>query len=331
MMNLTRLSGVGAALASIAALAPVHAQQAAWQPERAIEFVVPASPGGQNDLTMRNMQRVLQTLKLVEAPISVNNKGGAGGTLAFVYLNQHAGDPHYLSISTVNMLSNHIVGASTLNYTDFTPLGHLIHSYLGFAVRPDSPIANAKDLLERLKKDPGALSIAVGTSLGNTSHIAMSQAARSAGIDPRKLKTVVFKSNGEALTAFFGGHVDLIISGLPNLVKHTQSKTLRLIAVTAPERLGGILADVPTWREIGPNVVVSGWRGALGAKGLQPAHVAYWEATIAKLVDSDAWGQELAKDFATRTRMSAAENREFLAREYKSYLATLTELGMAKK
>src|SRR5687768_15298077 len=115
-MSLTRLSGVGAALASIAVLAPVHAQQAPWQPEGAIEFVVPASPGGQNDLTMRNMQRVLQTLKLVEAPISVNNKGGAGGTLAFVYLNQHAGDPHYLSISTVNMLSNHIVGASTLNY-----------------------------------------------------------------------------------------------------------------------------------------------------------------------------------------------------------------------
>jgi len=330
-MNFTRFPAVGATLAGIAvAVAPAHAQQT-WQPERAIEFVVPASPGGQNDLTMRNMQRVLQNLKLVEQPISVNNKGGGGGALAWVYLNQHAGDPHYLSISTVNMLSNHIVGASPLNYTDFTPLGHLIHSYLGFAVRPDSSIANAKDLLERLKKDPGALSIAVGTSLGNTSHIAMSQAAKSAGVDPRKLKTVVFKSNGEALTAFFGGHVDVIISGLPNLVKHAQSKTLRLVAITAPERLGGVLADVPTWREVGPNVVVSGWRGALGAKGLTPAQTAYWESTIAKLVDSDAWGQELAKDFATRTRMTAAENREFLAREYKSYLVTLGELGMAKK
>jgi len=316
--------------AVLASAAPLHAQTGAWRPDRPVEFIVPAAAGGQNDTTMRNMQRTLQSLKLVDVPISINNRGGGGGVLAWVALGQHPGDSHFISISTVNMLTNHIIGASTINYTDFTPLGHLIHSYLGFAVRPDSPIASGRDLVERLKKDPAALSIAVGTSLGNTSHIAMSQVAKSAGVDPRRLKTLVFKSNGEAITALLGGHVDVVVSGLPNLAKRHEDKSLRVFALTSPARLSGVLADVPTWSEIGSPVIVSGWRGVLGPAKLPPAQVAFWESTVAKLVDSEEWQQVLARDFGTRTRMTAAENREFLAQEYKNYRAVLGELGMAK-
>jgi tripartite-type tricarboxylate transporter receptor subunit TctC len=63
---------------------------------------------------------------------------------------------------------------------------------------------------------------------------------------------------------------------------------------------------------------------------MPPAQIAFWEAVIGQLVDSSEWGQVLANDFATRTRMNAAENREFLDQEYKKYQAVLTELGMAK-
>ena len=313
-----------------AAVVPADAQQAAWRPERAIELVAPAAPGGLNDLTLRNMQGVMQSLKLVDVPLTVSNKGGAGGALALNYLNQHAKDPHYLTLSTINMLANHIIGQGTLNYTDFTPLGHLMHSYMAFAVRPDSRIANAKDLMAHLRKDPGAVSISVGTSLGNPGHVASALVATSVGVDPRKLKTVVFKSAGEALVARFGGHIDLVVSPLPNLAKHAQAKTLRVIAVAAPERAGGVFSEAPTLREQGANVVVSTWRGAMGARGLQPAHVAYWESLVGRIVDSEEWAKELAREYATRTRMSAAENRDFLAAEYKNYQAVLGELGMAK-
>ena len=71
-------------------------------------------------------------------------------------------------------------------------------------------------MLARLKQDPSSLSISIGTSPGNASHVALLQATRSAGIESRGLKTVVFKSNGESLTALLGGHVDVAISGLSN-------------------------------------------------------------------------------------------------------------------
>ena len=132
-----------AALAAAPAL-KFRTQQAAWRPERAIELVAPAGPGGLNDLMMRSMQNVMQTMKLVDVPLSVSNKGGAGGALALTYLSQHQGDPHYLTLSTVNMLGNHITGQGTLNYTDFTPLGHLMHTYIAFAVNRIPPWRAAK-------------------------------------------------------------------------------------------------------------------------------------------------------------------------------------------
>ena len=318
------------AVALCLALPPVHAQSPAWRPERAVEFIVPAAAGGLNDLTMRNMQRVMQSLKLIDVPITINNKGGGGGALAWATLAQHPGDSHYISISTVNMLANPIMGVGTAHYRDFTPLGHLVHSYLGFAVKADSPIRNGQDLIERLKQDPGALSISIGTSPGNPSHVALLQVTGPAGIESRRLKTLVFKSNGESIAALLGGHVDVAISGLPNLAKHVESKALRVIAVTSPARLPGILANVPTWREQGADVTVSGWRGALGPAKMPPAQIAFWEDAIGKLVDSPEWDHVLAKDFATRARMSAAENLAFLDQEYTRYQAVLTELGLAK-
>jgi putative tricarboxylic transport membrane protein len=121
----------------------------------------------------------------------------------------------------------------------------------------------------------------------------------------------------------------MAVSGLPNLAKHVEAGTLRLVALTAPTRLPGILADVPTWREQGADVTVSGFRGALGPAKMPPAQIAFWEAAILKLVDSAEWEQVLTKDFAIRTRMNADENRAFLDQEDKKYQAVLTDLGMA--
>jgi putative tricarboxylic transport membrane protein len=323
------------ALVLLACLGPAllpdaAAQGTAWRPEHPVELIVPAGPGGQNDLTVRNVHRVLQAHKLVDANMVVINKGGGGGAVAFAYLAQQQGNGHYLSISTVNLLTNHIVGTSALNYTDFTPLGHLIHSYFGIVVRPDSPIDSAKTLFEQLRKDPASLSVAIGTSLGNANHTAFALAVKASGGDAKKLRTVVFKSNGEALTALLGGHVDVIISGLPNLVKRAQARTVRILAITGPERLGGVLAEVPTLKEQGADVVVSGWRGVLGPRNLSAAQIAYWETVVAKLVETDEWKKELARNYSSFTRMNAAENREFLAKEYASFSALLTDLGMAK-
>ena len=319
------------ACALTAASGAAHAQTTGWRPDKNIEIVAPATPGGLHDITARSLQQVFQTRKLVEVPVVVVNKGGGGGTVGWTYLSQQQGDPHFVSLIAVNMLSNHVMGTSSLHHADFTPLTMLFHEYLGLAFKADAPLATGKDMLARLSKDPSALSVAIGTSLGNTSHLALSLAVKSTGGEPRKLKTIVFGSNGEAMTALLGGHVDAIMTSLPNLVRHLQAKTIRVVAVSSPQRVGGAFADVPTWREQGVDVLMSGWRGVIAPRGVTPAQVGYWENVFTRLNETDEWKQELAKNFWHVANLSSRETREFLDKEYQKFQQVLGELGMAKK
>jgi putative tricarboxylic transport membrane protein len=250
--------------------------------------------------------------------------------VGWTYLAQQQGDAHYVALSAVNLLTNHIMGASTLYYGDFTSLAVLFNEYLALAVKADSPVMSGKETVARLAKDPASMSVAIGTSLGNTSHLALSLAVKSLGGDVRKLKTVVFGSNGEAMTALLGGHVDLIMTSLPNLVRQVQGKTVRVIAVSSPQRVGGVFSTVPTWREQGVDVLMSGWRGVIGPKGLNAAQVAYWENVFARLGETEEWKQELEKNFWHGSRLTSREARQFFDKEYGEFQQVLGELGMAK-
>ena len=197
------------ALALAAAAVPAYAQQSAWRPERTVEIVVPAGTGGSIDGTARLIHRVLELNRIVEVPVVVVNKPGGGGNIATNYLDQHAGDGHYLLASTMSIMTSHILGRSATTYTDYTPLATLFSEYMTLVVKPDSPLKTAADIREQLRKDPRSLSIAIGVAVGATNHLTVALLAKEMGVDVRKLKTVVTQTNSQALTAVMGGHVDI--------------------------------------------------------------------------------------------------------------------------
>jgi putative tricarboxylic transport membrane protein len=144
VMKLTRYL---IALALAGASAGIAAQ--AWSPQKNVEIVAGSAPGGSNDKTARTMERVLAANKLVPTTLTVVNTPGGGGSIAYTYVSQRPGDAHYLAIGSSNLLSNHIVGSSTLTYHDFTPIALLYNDYAVFAVQTDSPIKTGKDLADR--------------------------------------------------------------------------------------------------------------------------------------------------------------------------------------
>ena len=215
-----------------------------WKPERNVEVIAPSGAGGGTDRTARTVQRILQDHKLIPSS-TVVNKPGAGGAIGLNYLNQRPGDAHAVFVSTVPLLTNHITGASQLTYHDVTPLAQLFSEYLLFAVRSDGAIKDARDLIERLKRDPQSASIGT-TSIGGTSHMAFGVLMRAIGGEPRRLKIVVFKGGGDVAAALLGGHVDIVPAPVANLLPQVQGGKLRALAVSAPKRLGGDLAAVVT-------------------------------------------------------------------------------------
>lgn len=314
--------------AALACVATVQAQT--WKPEHAVELIAPSGPGGGTDKTARLIQRVWQNMRAIEAPVNVVNKPGGGNTIALTYLKQHAGDAHYLLIVSAVVLTSHIVGRSTINYTDFAPIAQLNSEYVAFAVRSDSPLKSGADLLARLRQDPGALSIAVGTSLGGANHIAAALAARAAGADIRKLKPVVFKSSAESVTALLGGHVDLVTSGASFVAGQFRQGALRLLALAAPRRGAGVLATVPTWREQGHDIVSDNFRNVLAAAGINVQQVRYWEDAAAKLARSDEWKKDLEANLWENTYMNSFDSRKYLDAQYAQLKEILTDLGLAK-
>src|SRR6185369_15461581 len=161
-----RLTALGM-LACIAGPAPAQV----WKPAKGIEIVVPTTPGGSVDLSGRFLQKILQDSGLVKVTVTVINKPGGGGALSLVYLNQHAGDAHYLAVNTPNIVANDLNGRSAIRYTDVTPLATLADQYTAVAVRVDSPLRTGRDFVDRLRKDPASLAVSTPTTLGSTNHL----------------------------------------------------------------------------------------------------------------------------------------------------------------
>lgn len=322
------LTAIATALCAAAA-APAWAQQT-WKPEGPVELSVPSGPGGGTDHTARVMQKIWQERQFLNVPVSVVNKPGGGGLVALTYLKQYGGNAHFLQTASAVLLTNHIVGRSTLNYTDITPIALLQSEYIVLAVKSDSPLKSAGDLAARLKRDAAGVSFAVGTSLGGANHSAAAALARAAGADPRKLKTVVFKSSSESAVAALGGHVDVMSASASQVLPHVRSGAMRIVAVTAPKRLAGELASVPTLKEHGIDAEVNNFRLLIGPSGLNTAQLAYWDQVMAKLVQTDEWKKDLEMNLCENTYLNSRDVRKYIEAEYAELKKLLTAMGMAK-
>jgi putative tricarboxylic transport membrane protein len=317
------------ALAVLVAACNVYA--ADWAPDKRIELVVPNAPGGGNDRIARLVQHIAQEKRFVDPVMTITNKPGAGQVIGINYLNQHAGDGHYIGIISATFLGDIIAGRSQVGLADISPIAQLFTEYVAFAVKADSPLKTGKDLVTRLKSDAGSISTAISGVIGNHNYIALALIARAAGGDVKKLKVVTFNGGGESITAALGGHVDMVIAPAATLLPHVQSGGLRMIAIAAPRRLPGAYADVPTAKELGVNATPSNWRVMIGPRGIASAQTAYWENVLARVVETDDWKKMLEKDSLTGEFLRSKETRVQLNSEYEVLKSVMTELGLVKK
>lgn len=324
------LSQLGVGLLTLLAFGTCGAAAPGWMPKDPIEIVVAQGPGGGTDVNARLIQRILSEKRLIQVPITVQNKTGGGGALGLDYLSRRPADGHTLMVANTTLVSGHIIGRNPLTYTDVTPIALLFQDYIAVAVKADSPIKTGNDLLARLKQDPSSVSIAIGAARGNQNHIAVATAAQSIGADVRKLKTVVFKSSGETTTALLGGHVDVGVTSAGSFSQHHKSGALRLIAVSAPKRLERDLADVPTWQEQGVSSVIGIWYSVVGPKNMDRPQINFWDGIFARLVTTDEWKQHLATRNMSHKYLNSRDTEKFFKSEYDSLKEIMTAIGLAK-
>jgi len=308
-----------------------HAQQGGWKPDRNVEIIVGTAPGAAPDKTARLIQRLWQSQRIYEGPLTIMNKPGGGNVIAWSYLNQHAGNGHYQMIGNLNVLISRSLGLSPYAHGDFTWIATLFDEYFALSVRADSPLTSGRDLIARLQKDPGSAAIGVSTSIGGANHLSAALALQRAGVDPRRVRFVAFKGSAESVTALLGGHVDAVSTAVSTTVPFIRNGQIRTIAVSSPKRLSGALAGVPTWSEQGIRGTMTNFRAVMAPKGTDAAAVKFWESRYAQLAAQDEWKKDLEENLWAWNFLDAAKTMAAVTEYAADVEGLVNTLGLRKQ
>lgn len=302
-------------------------------PEKALTIVAPSGAGGGWDATARSISKVLGETKITEKAITVENKPGGGGAVFLAeYATKDVKDNYKLFVSSPPILINNLKkeGNSPYGYKDTTPLAQLTKDYGAIAVAANSKYNDLKSLLNDLKADPTKITVAGGSAPGSMDHLVAILPAFKFGIDPKKVKYVSYDGGGEALTALLGGNATVIGTDASSLDQYLKAGKIKVLAVAAPQRLGGNFKDVPTMKEQGVDAEFAIWRGIFGPKEMSADAKAYWDGALKKLSDSEQWKKELQANNWESDYKASADFKKFLDQQEGQVKDILTALGMQK-
>jgi len=254
---------------------------AADYPDKSVRLIVPFPPGGGTDLTARSVAARLATA--FGQPFVVENRGGAGGTIAADAVAKAAPDGYTL---LQNSITTHGVGPhlySKLPYDpvrDFAPVSGLALLPLIMAVNAELPFKNVDEVIAGAKQ--GNLNFA-SSGNGGAPHMA-GELFKSVTGAP--ITHVPYKGSGPAVADLIGGRVQIMFDAAPSLIAHVRSGKLRVLAAASAER-NRLLPEVPTFAELGyPKVAVSLWYGLLAPAGTPRASIAKLNGAVVKALEA---------------------------------------------
>jgi tripartite-type tricarboxylate transporter receptor subunit TctC len=262
-------------------------------PARSIRLVVGFAPGGAADLVARTLQEPLQ--RSLGQPIVVDNRPGAGSSIAAEQVAKSAADGYTLLIaSPSSILVNPLLSPSNAfdPLKDLAPVSKVTSSPLVVAVNPALGVASLRELIELAKKNPGKLNYATSGN-GSAPHMAAVLFRRVAGID---IVHVPFKGGAPAVQSVLAGDTQLSFATPPSVLPLIQAGRLRALAVTSRERTP-LVAGVPGMAEAGlPDYEISFWYGFF-VPAATPAEVTRrLYAATSEALRAPSVGQALARD-----------------------------------
>ncbi|EPX87057.1 Bug family tripartite tricarboxylate transporter substrate binding protein [Salipiger mucosus] len=320
----------GLAAAAILACAPLAAAAQDFTPENP-ECIAPANPGGGWDFTCRQVGKSLQDLDLIPSTMQVVNLSGGGGGVAFAeVVNKRADDNDLIvaaSSATATRLAQNAYPGNTMDQVRW--LGAIGADYGVIAVAADSEIDTLPELMDQIKADPSSTSIGGGSAVGGWDHLKVLIAAQESGIeDVRQVKYIAFAGGGEAVTQLLAGSLQAFTGDLSEAQGFVESGDIKVVAVLAPERLGGDYSEFPTAREQGIDAIGANWRGFYAPGDMSDAAYDYWVDRIGTLYDSDEWKTVMENNGLAPLDLQGEEFQSFVADSVQSIQDISREIGI---
>lgn len=300
-------------------------------PERT-ECIAPAKPGGGFDLTCKLVQVSMLETKEIEKPMRVTYMPGGIGAVAYnAIVAQRPAEPGTIVAFSGGSLLNLAQGKfGRYNENDVRWLASVGSDYGMIAVRADSPYKSLKDLMETFKKDPNSIVFGAGGSIGSQDWMKTALLAKAIDMDPRKMRYVAFEGGGETLTALLGNHIQVLSGDISEMTPYINEGKIRILAVYADKRLGDGLADIPTAKEQGYDIVWPIIRGFYMGPKVSDADYNQWVEAFQKLQQTEEFKKQRELRGLFEYNLTGQELDSYVKKEIEQYREQARAFGLAK-
>jgi tripartite-type tricarboxylate transporter receptor subunit TctC len=306
------------------AMVGVAAAGTAGFPTKRITYNICFNPGGESDITARFQEQPLK--KVLGQDIAINYKIGGGGALCWSELVQTKPDGytiagHNLPHIALQPLEMGNAGYKTLDLKNIYMFESTPNLLL---VRNDSPYKTLKDFVEYAKKSPGAVTVG-GSGTSSANDLGTTMLNKAADI---KLTYVPFGGTGSAIPALLGGHVTALMTYSTMGIQYAGK--FRALAIASEERMD-VLRDVPTFKELGYNIVEGAYRGVAAPPGT-PDDVVKVLANAFEAVHKDPEVRKKMDQNGFKTELMGPEaSLDLVKKKMVEYEVIMKELGRIKK
>lgn len=285
-------------------------------PDKPIHFICSTAPGGPLDTMARTMGKMLSD-ELAQAVIIENKPGGTGIVAMNYALNQPA-DGYTLVTATGSTSFMLAEGNAPFTEKDFMFISGVQSEPSALAVRKSSPIKTLADFLELVKKEPEKVNVAGYGNAGfhQLVYYRFQQAAKFKGV------WVPYPSGGQVALALLGGQVTAAVLTPSSGIAQVQNGDIRLLAISTSQR-DNYFPNVPTFKELGYDVVESLWRGIIVKKGTSPEVINKLTSAIAKVEKSAEWRKFMVENAQSSMNLPPDKMQEFVSNEITSRKAFL--------
>lgn len=282
-------------------------------PSRALRWVVPFPAGSGTDVAARVVGQFVSTA--LGQPVVIDNKPGAGGSIAAMEVVRAAPDGHALLFASSSTLAANVSLLKNMPYDplkDLTPVAGVADSVTALVVRSSFPAQNLAEFIAHVKQRQGKLNASYGSS---STQIALAVLTTVADLN---VTAVPYKGTPLAVQDLLAGHVDFTFADLGNLLTHVRSGQLRGLGVTSPKR--SPMVDWPPIAETYPNYDdITGWIGLAGPAGLSPDLTEKLSRIIQQALVNPEVRAKLATFGLSPMPMNPEQFRAFMASEVQKW------------
>ena len=316
-----------AVAAALAALAPIA--QAAWEPTKTVEFVVPAGTGGGADQMARAIQGIIAKHNLMKQSMVVVNKSGGAGAEGFLDVKAAKGDPHKIIITLSNLFTTPLATGVPFNWKDLTPVKMMALDEFVLWVNAETPYKTAKEYVEAAKKaGPNKFKMA-GTGSKQEDQIITVAIEQKTGT---KFTYIPYKGGGDVAVQLVGKHVESTVNNPIEAVAHWRGGKLRPLCVFDSKRLAykekvadKSWGDIPTCKEQGLDVEYLMLRGIFMPGGVTKDQVDYYVELLRKVRETPEWKQLMEQGAFNTTSLEGKEYADWVAKEEQRHISLMRE------